>query len=496
MDAQRRSMLRKVASALKWPSVVLGAVLLTLLAVRAYDARGGPSLESWHTFVPDELKASELAHASWSDYLAAENRVFDEVRTEVTEQLGPADRVPANRYYADSPMYAERFTQDWNRSFILTPDDPPVGVVALFHGLTDSPYSVRHLARFYRQRGYVAVAIRLPGHGTVPGGLARVSWQDWVEASRLAVREARRLGGDHVPLHIVGYSNGGTVAIKYALDALEDQSLTRPDRVVLLSPMIGVTRLARFAGVLGWPAVFPAFAKAAWLDILPEYNPFKYNSFPVNAARQSSLFTDALQEQITRLSSAGRLAQLAPVTTFQSVLDQTVSTPAVVDGLYAHLPDNGSELVLFDLNHNAEVRSLLRPESNKLADNLLPPAPRRFRTTIISNAGTDDLLVSERVTPPGSTDTQTRPLELSYPRDVYSLSHIALPFPLSDSLYGSQPDQSESYGLHLGTIATRGERSSLIISLDTLIRMSSNPFFPYLLERVDEGMNPATASLQ
>ena len=36
--------------------------------------------------------------------------------------------------------------------------------------------------------------------------------------------------------------------------ALDDASLPRPTRIVLLSPMIGITSLARFAGVLGWPA--------------------------------------------------------------------------------------------------------------------------------------------------------------------------------------------------------------------------------------------------
>lgn len=64
--------------------------------------------------------------------------------------------------------------------------------------------------------------------------------------------------------------------------------------------MIGVTSFARFAGIAGWPAIFPAFAKAAWLGIVPEFNPFKYNSFPVNAARQSYLLTSVLQQHIAR----------------------------------------------------------------------------------------------------------------------------------------------------------------------------------------------------
>ena len=85
----------------------------------------------------------------------------------------------------------------------------------------------------------------------------------------------------------MGYSNGGALAMKYALDALDAPALRQPEQIVLLSPMIGVTAFARFAGFAGLPAMLPAFAKAAWLNISPEYNPYKYNSFPVNAARQS-----------------------------------------------------------------------------------------------------------------------------------------------------------------------------------------------------------------
>lgn len=183
-------------------------------------------------------------------------------------------RVPSNRYFDGSVLYPGRFAQDWNRSYVLVPDGAPRGAAVFLHGLTDSPYSLRHIARRYRELGWVAVAIRLPGHGTVPAGLAKVRWEDWREATRLAVREARRLAGDDVPLHVVGFSNGGALAMKYVLDTLDEPSLRRPDRVVLVAPMIGITSLARFAGVMGWPAVVPRFAKAAWLGIVPEFNPF------------------------------------------------------------------------------------------------------------------------------------------------------------------------------------------------------------------------------
>jgi hypothetical protein len=75
---------------------------------------------------------------------------------------------------------------------------------------------------------------------------------------------------------------------------------------------------------------------------------------------------------------------------------------------------------------------------------------------------------------------------------VFSLSHLALPFPLSDSLYGMEPESDEEdFGVNLGAMATRGERGTLIITLDSLARMSSNPFFPYLMERVEEGFGGA-----
>jgi alpha-beta hydrolase superfamily lysophospholipase len=129
------------------------------------------------------------------------------------------------------------------------------------------------------------------------------------------------------------------------------------------------------------------------------------------------------------------LDRLAPLLTFQSVIDFTVSTQAIVSALYAQLPSNGSELVLFDLNRSAKFGQLLRTASDTALARLLPPPPRLFRTTIIANANLDTSEVVERVTEAGAVEEQSRALGLAYPPGVYSLSHVALPFPLSDSLY-------------------------------------------------------------
>jgi len=479
----------KLLTILKWTAVLLGSGLVTLLAVRIYDSQRGLPLEQWHTFVPHEMTAEQIRESDWTRYLTAEDRLFDEVGKNVSDKLAPESRNAGNRYFRGSPLYPGNFTRDWNRSYVMDPDRVPLGAVVLLHGLTDSPYSLRHIARRYAAAGFVAVAIRLPGHGTVPGGLTDVEWEQWTEATRLAVREARRRAGPGTPLHIVGFSNGGALAVKYALDAIGDKALARPDRIVLISPMIGITSLARFAGVFGWPAVFPSFAKAAWLGIVPEFNPFKYNSFPVNGARQSSLVARVLQTQISQYARDGRLAELAPILTFQSVVDFTVSTRAIVNALYANLPANGSELVLFDINRNARFGPLLRSSTDTLLSRLLPEPPRTFKSTVIANAGPGQSGVVERVVPAGTSTEQTHALGLTYPHDVLSLSHLALPFPMSDPLYGLEPESNE-YGANLGALATRGERGTLIVSMDSLVRMSSNPFFAYMIERIEEGVDP------
>ncbi len=237
--------LRKIV---KTVLMLAGAALLTFFGVRVYDSQRGLPLEPWHIYTPREMTADELDRADWRDYLETEQQIFQSVQANVTDKLPPQDQVPYNRYYANSPVNPTHFAQDWNRSYALAPGKEPTGAVVLLHGLTDSPYSLRHLATRYRDRGFYVVAIRAPAHGTVPAALVSTDWETWLAATRLAVREARRLAPHPLPLHIVGFSNGGSLALKYAFDAIENTELARPDRLILVSPMVGITRFARFAG--------------------------------------------------------------------------------------------------------------------------------------------------------------------------------------------------------------------------------------------------------
>lgn len=479
-----RVSVRLIALAKK-TGMVVGIVLVVLLAVRVYLSQQGPELHLWHTWRADEMSVRELDNADFAGYLAREKAIFTDLDNAVTAKTAGEEQTPLNRYYRQSMVWPGQFAPDANRSFVLMPAGKPRGAVVLLHGLTDSPYSVRRLAVNYQQHGFVAVVPRLPGHGTAPGALTDVDWEMWLAATRLAVREATRLAGEAVPLHLVGYSNGGALAMKYALDALDAPALRKPQQVILLSPMIGVTAFARFAGFAGLPALLPPFAKAAWLNISPEYNPYKYNSFPVNAARQSWLLTKALQEQIGLAARENRLANLPPVLAFQSVMDSTVSTRAVVSGLFDQLPANGSELVMFDINQAASFRPLFKPSSWTATTALLPVAQRRYGVTIITNASEHSFSTVAKITPAGRTQETVVPLAQSWPQDVYSLSHVAVPFPPDDDLYGREPGVKNRYGISLGTIALWGETSVLSVGKEALMRVTSNPFYDFMQERIN-----------
>lgn len=478
-------------------AIVAVAVLVVVIATGwGVRSRAMPELQPWHRDAPaSEASAGDLDDdVTLAGYLQRESTVMRETRT-IEEQTPEDQRSPFNRYFRDSPLNPRQLTTDWNRTFEVT---PPVirGGALLIHGMSDGPYSMRHVARILEGEGYYGLALRMPGHGTVPGGLARVGWDDWAAAVRLGMRHVRQRIGPGRPLMVVGYSNGGALAVHYALDALDDPELPRPDRLVLLSPMIGVTPAARLAPVVSLFSGIPWFNRGAWTGIQPEYNPFKYNSFPANAGYQSYLVTRSLDQRLLEAGENGHLAQLPPVLAFQSIVDSTVVTGAIVHRLYDRLPANGSALVMFDLNRVSPAHVFMRRTVDDLVAGLVGTGTRGYRRTLVTNETAESRGVVERDVAAGESAVATRPLELTWPPLVFSLSHVAIPFPTDDPLYGLEPDAQEDYGVRLGQLDPRGERGVLLMSMDDIMRLSSNPFFPYLEERLRAWVTlPQTSTL-
>ncbi|WP_392562721.1 alpha/beta fold hydrolase [Orbus sturtevantii] len=459
-------------------------IILTLLFVRIYDSQKGEPLSLWHTVQLKELTAKQIDNATWHDYLLAEDALFVEVKQKITDQLTKPKRKVLNRYLAGNPVNPNEFATNWNRSFILQPQGEPQGAVVLLHGLTDSPYSLRNIALHYQAKGFVAIVIRMPAHGTAPVALTTVEWQDWLAATRLAVRTVENYITADKPLHLVGYSNGGALALMYSLDALSDPHLKPAQQIILIAPMIGVTGFAKLAGLVELPAILPPFVRTRWIDIITEYNPFKYNSFPVNGARQSYQLTAALQNKYLHTNKT-MLANLPPILTFISAVDNTIDNQATID-FYHYLADHNDTLVVFDVNRSRYTEPLLNDRAYQAVTDLLPPEPRDYNTIVVTNSDSQSLKTVAITTAFGQTAKKLTELTCEYPRHLYSLSHIGLTYPENDSLYGSQPAQFNEFGISLGALTLHGERRTLINSLDNLLRGSYNPFYPFLLEQIDE----------
>jgi alpha-beta hydrolase superfamily lysophospholipase len=474
---------------------VLRFVLLAWLAVTvlvvlgsAFSARALPDLSPWHRWTfENEPGAGQLRDMDWAGYLRAEQAVFDELRAHLAAEPRPG----RYRYETQSQLGVRGDAIDWNRSQVLAPEGEVLGGVLMLHGMSDSPYNLRHLAEVYLARGFVVVIPRMPGHGTAPSGLRNAQWMEWLATVELAAREVRARAGDDKPFHLVGYSNGAALALKYAMDRAEEgdgAKLPVPDRLVMVSPMIGIGRLAAFSRLMPLLGGIPYFEKSRWLDVQPEFNPFKYNSFPVNGVRQSWLLVGAVQTQLLQLRATGRSDRLPPILAFQSVLDGTVSTEAVVRNLFDQLPANGSELVLFDINRQGVLAPMLRSSAGAMIDTLQPGESFAYRLTVVGNVDADSANVAERRREPGQREAVLRPLPYMYPANVYSLSHVALPFPVDDPLYGLSPRTDEDFGIRLGNLALHGERGALSVGTDQLLRLGSNPFYGYLARRIDEAI--------
>jgi alpha-beta hydrolase superfamily lysophospholipase len=340
---------------------------------------------------------------------------------------------------------------------------------------------MRALGAALHRGGATVLGLRIPGHGTAPSGLVETRWQDMAAAVRLAARHLQETAGDR-PLFIVGYSNGGALAVSYTLEALEETSLPRPSGLVLLSPEIGISPVAALAVWQGRLGHLLGMEKLAWNALLPEYDPYKYGSFAVNAGDLAYRITAHIQRQLTAMQAADKLHELPPILAFQSSVDATVTATALVANLFDRLPPADHELVLFDINRRAEVSSLLQQDPRTVFEPLLQKNARTFDVTVVTNESSEsDSVVASTALMGQDTPANTSDIGV-WPAGIFSLSHVALPFSPLDPLYGG-PEAPASPGIELGNLAPRGERGVLQVSGTDLLRLRWNPFYGYVESR-------------
>lgn len=471
-------------------SVIVVAVVVTIYVVRAFDSRRLPDLKPWHTVVlENEFRADEVpADFDFADYLELEDRLFREVDERIVDVLAESDRWKFSRYSRGGPSYPGSMDVNWNTSQEIVPDNLTGGIL-LMHGLTDAPYSARSIGELLAGQGLYVVIMRYPGHGTIPGELRHTRWEDWFAVARIAMQHLRGKIGNELPIYIGGYSTGGALALKYTLAALDDPELESVERVFMFSPAVGITSFAVFSNWHRLLSDIPYFAKFEWTGIQPEYDPFKYNSFPKMGGHEVFELAGETLGSLITLYASGRIAELPPMIAFHSLVDSTVLTPPLIDLVFNKFEDGDSRLVLFDVNRWGPLDDFIRNTHDPILERIFSQEKLGYAFTLVTNKAEDSLEVVARTQLAFEADETVEELGLAWGPGLFSLSHVAIPFPPEDPIYGIEPNEQF---VQLGVMAPRGERRVLAVSLDQLMRLRYNPFHSYMSEQI-VGFCPACA---
>lgn len=124
----------------------------------------------------------------------------------------------------------------------------------LIHGFTGSPWDMRPLGELLGARGYHVRGICLPGHGSTPEALERVTYRDWEAATADALRRLRGFRR----IYVGGLSMGALLAI-----LISAERRAPPHALALIAPAM------RFRGPHLW--ALRALRDFPILDLLRPY---------------------------------------------------------------------------------------------------------------------------------------------------------------------------------------------------------------------------------
>lgn len=383
--------------------------------------------------------------------LGVRHRDSGHPRTSANWQLAFSEYVSNTRdrlrcAHAGRPADILEKVVDGNAPFeLFPPSGSNVGVdrqfrrgVLLTHGLSDSPYMMRHLGAFFQENGFRVMAILLPGHGTQPGDLLNVNWNEWAHEVAYGVEQ---LSHDTDEIYLAGFSAGAALSVY--------QSLVDPRirGLLLFSPALRISRKAKLATLHKlYSRVIPS---GRWLDIKPDLDIYKYESFPKNAAAQMYTLTRAVDALL-----AGRKLDI-PLFIAASADDTTVDVQATLEFMWS-TGNPRNKLVLYIAD-----RSKIRNAVELLSD----------RNQSVSIELVDCVIPEQK---------------------ILSSSHSAVVLPAEDAHYGSKgayagcahyyPRDMEKYSACIKSPqdCLLGELTKKNLGMGLLRRLTYNPKFKEL----------------
>lgn len=308
----------------------------------------------------------------------------------------------------------------------------------LIHGLMESPFQMRDIANYLQSQGLLVKAILLPGHGTIPGALLHVHYQQWLDTVHYGFK---KLLNEVDRIFLIGNSTGASLAFYHAL---QDEKIAG---LILISPALKLRN--PFAPInSAHKLVSWACKRAEWfhVDSNETIDYVKYRSLPFNAVDQ----VYQLSKKIRNDHSFTRIK--IPLFFAVSMEDASI--------------------------HAETVIKYLLGEKNK-----------------------KDRLIIYSAKPVAYSDDRITVRASVYPPNIISMSHISLminPDNLhygkkGDYIYASHVDDIKNQQIYGEFTATQLELNRFLVkhhlSSTTKLRLTYNPDFDYLATQIGQFIN-------
>lgn len=154
--------------------------------------------------------------------------------------------------------------------------------VLLIHGWTATPYEVRRLGTYLNEKGYTVFGPRLKGHGTVPGDLENVRWEDWIHDIAKIYEELKKT---HHKVYVGGTSIGANLSVILAKNKPDISGLilmAMPYKVRLERTMVFFAKFLKLFGRYSKKFYPPTFGAATTITRLTSYQ-----TYPIDSALEA-----------------------------------------------------------------------------------------------------------------------------------------------------------------------------------------------------------------
>lgn len=238
-------------------------------------------------------------------------------------------------------------------SQINSPQKKRIGVL-LTHGLLDCPFTFDEINSQLHQQGIMTRALLLPGHGTRPEDLIKVSYHDWLQVVRYGIDSLR---AEVDCIFLMGYSTGASLSLYHAL---QDNHLAG---LILIAPAIKLRAPVEIGSTL-YHLSNQLSKNKDWVLHAEENDYAKYRSIAFNGVRQVVKLSEAIRD----MSRQTMINQ--PTLMILSREDETIASDEAI-AFFNATPNPQNRMLLYSDKPFAHADARIATRlTNKMAANM------------------------------------------------------------------------------------------------------------------------------